>query len=123
MQPMPPVIRKRNITQVMDSVAELWSPHVLGEVNDYDVKVANVAGEYVEHVHAETDEIFVVLSGRLWLDLPDGTVQLGPMDVLTVPRGVAHRPRAADGTRILMVEPRGTSRDGAGGSTGVRPGD
>src|ERR1700694_211087 len=115
---MPPVIRKLNITEVMDGVAQLWSPRVLGEVNDYDVKVANVAGEYVEHVHADTDEIFVVLSGRLWLDLPDGTVQLDAMDVLTVPCGVVHRPRAAVGTRILMVEPRGTSQDGASGSTG-----
>ena len=118
---MSSTLRKRNITQVMDAVPELWAPHVLGEVNDYDVKVANVAGDYVEHVHADTDEIFVVLSGRLWLDLPDGTLQLDAMDVATVPRGLAHRPRAADGTRVLLVEPRGTSQDGAGGSTGIRP--
>jgi mannose-6-phosphate isomerase-like protein (cupin superfamily) len=123
MEPMPPASRIRNITQVMDGVAEMWSPHVLAEVNDYDLKVANVAGEYVRHVHALTDEVFVVLTGRLWLDLPDGTVQLDPMDVLTVPRGVWHRPRASEGTRILMVEPRGTSQDGAAGSTGIRPGD
>jgi hypothetical protein len=87
MEPMSAASRTRNITQVMDGVAELWSPHVLAEVNDYDLKVANVAGEYVRHVHADTDEVFVVLTGRLWLDLPDGTVQLDPMDVLTVPRG------------------------------------
>ena len=99
---------KRNISRVMDAVAQLWSPHVLGEVNDYDIKVANVAGEFVEHTHPDTDEVFVVLAGRLLLDLPDGTVELEPMDVLTVPAGVAHRPRADDGTRVLMVEPRGT---------------
>lgn len=98
-----------------------WTPHVAGSVNDYDIKVANVAGDYVQHVHDHTDEVFLVLSGRLHLDLPDGTVTLGPMDVYTVPRGVTHRPRADDGTRILMVEPRGTSQDGTEqGSTGIR---
>jgi mannose-6-phosphate isomerase-like protein (cupin superfamily) len=111
---------KRNIDAVMDAVAELWSPHVLGEVNDYDIKVANVAGDYVRHVHEDTDEVFVVLAGRLTLELPDGPVVLDPMDVYTVPRGVPHRPSAETGTRILMVEPRGTAQDGAGGSTGIR---
>ena len=111
---------KRNITQVMDGVTQMWAPHVLGEVNDYDVKVANAAGDYLEHVHADTDEIFVVLSGQLRRELPDAAVVLGPMDVFTVRRGVRHRPRAAAGTRILMVEPRGTSQDGGTGSTGIR---
>ena len=111
---------KRNIDAVMDAVPERWSPHVLGEVNDYDLKVANIAGDYVEHVHDDTDEIFVVLAGRLTLHLPDGPEVLDPMDVYTVPRGVRHRPSALPGTRILMVEPRGTAQDGAGGSTGIR---
>lgn len=114
---------KRNIDAVMDEVDRLWWPHVVGEVNDYDVKAANVGGEYVEHVHEDTDEIFVVLSGRLTLTLPDGDVVLDPMDVYTVPRGVRHQPSAEPGTRILMVEPRGTSQDGAGGSTGIRSAD
>jgi mannose-6-phosphate isomerase-like protein (cupin superfamily) len=112
---------KRNITEVMDQVAELWSPHVLAEVNDYDVKVANVAGDYVEHDHPDTDEVFLVLAGRLHLELADRTVNLGPMEIYTVRRGVRHRPRAEPGTRILMVEPRGTTQDGTpGGSTGTR---
>ena len=112
--------RKRNIDEVMDAVERLWSPYVIAEVTDYDLKAANVGGEYVEHVHTGTDEIFIVLSGRLTLTLPDGEVVLGPMDVYTVPRGVRHRPSADPGTRILMVEPRGTSQDGADGSTGIR---
>jgi len=112
---------KRNLVEVLDGIDELWSPHVVGEVNDYDVKVANIAGEFAEHVHEETDEIFLVLNGRLSLDLPDRTVALGPMDLFTVPRGVAHRPRAEPGTRILMLEPRGTTQDGTQtGTTGIR---
>ena len=107
--------------EALDQIEQLWSPHVVGEVNDYDVKVANVAGAFSEHVHDDTDEVFLVLAGRLHLDLPDMTVTLDPMDLYTVPRGVRRRPRADVGTRILMLEPRGTSQDGtAGGTTGVR---
>jgi mannose-6-phosphate isomerase-like protein (cupin superfamily) len=114
---------KRNLMTVLDGIDALWSPHVVGEVNDYDVKVANVAGEFTEHVHDDTDEIFLVLAGRLQLDLPDRTVTLDPMDLFTVPRGTRHRPRAEPGTRILMLEPRGTSQDGTpDGSTGIRLG-
>lgn len=115
------VTNKQNVNEVLDNVSELWSPQVVGEVNDYDVKAANVSGEYPEHVHEDTDEIFVVLSGRLHLDLPDRSVTLEPLDVFTVPRGVSHRPRADPGTRILNIEPRGTSQDGTpDGSTGHR---
>jgi mannose-6-phosphate isomerase-like protein (cupin superfamily) len=111
----------RNVNEVLDGIDELWSPHVVGEVNDYDVKVANVAGQFTEHVHEDTDEIFLVIAGRLFLDLPDETVALEPMDLFTVPRGVPHRPRADPGTRILMLEPRGTTQDGtASGTAGIR---
>ncbi|MFF3252754.1 cupin domain-containing protein [Actinacidiphila glaucinigra] len=117
---------KRNIDTVMDAVDQKWMPHVLAEVNDYDVKVANVEGDFPEHAHADTDEFFLVLAGRLHLELPDRTVALGPHEVFTVPRGVPHRPRAEEGTRILMFEPRGTVNTGDGnegaGTTGVRLG-
>jgi mannose-6-phosphate isomerase-like protein (cupin superfamily) len=112
---------KVNLLAALDGIDQLWSPHVVGEVNDYDVKVANVGGEFGEHTHDDTDEIFLVLAGRLHLDLPDRTVTLDPMDLFTVPRGMRHRPRAEAGTRILMLEPRGTSQDGTeSGNTGTR---
>ena len=115
------VATKRNVHEELDKIEQLWSPHVVGEVNDYEVKVANVAGEFAEHVHDDTDEVFLVLAGRLHLDLPDVTVTLDPLDLYTVPRGVRHRPRADAGTRILMLEPRGTSQDGTpAGTTGMR---
>lgn len=111
----------RNAHRVLDATPALWSPQVIGEVNDYDVKAANVAGDYPEHDHPDTDELFIVLAGRLHLDLPDRTVTLEPMDVFTVPRGVRLRPRAEPGTRILNIEPRGTTQDGtAQGTTGDR---
>jgi mannose-6-phosphate isomerase-like protein (cupin superfamily) len=109
-----------NIAHVMATV-ETWSPRIVASVNDYDVKVANVDGDFVEHVHPDTDEFFLVLAGRFHIDLPDRTVSLGPGEVFTVPRGVAHRPRAEPATRVLMVEPRGTynTGDAATGTAGT----
>jgi len=115
------VTSSRNLHDVLDAEPQLWFPRVVASVNGYDVKAANVAGEFPEHSHDDTDELFIVLSGRLHLDLPEGTVTVGPMDVFTVPRGVRHRPRAEPGTRIVNVEPRGTTQDGTStGFTGAR---
>jgi mannose-6-phosphate isomerase-like protein (cupin superfamily) len=93
---------------------ERWSPRIVAEVNDYDVKIAKVEGDYAAHRHQETDEFFLVLDGRLTLELPDEgrTVTLERGGVYTVPRGVLHQPIAATGTRILMFEPRGTFNSG-----------
>lgn len=115
------VATKRNVHQALDKIEQLWSPHVVGEVNDYDVKVANVAGDFAEYVHDDTDEVFLVLAGRLHLDLPDVTVTLDPMDLYTVPRGNATPPTSQCGYAKTMLEPRGTSQDGTpAGTTGVR---
>jgi mannose-6-phosphate isomerase-like protein (cupin superfamily) len=110
-----------SLDRAFESFDEIWSPRIVTAVNDYDVKIARGSGDFPEHDHPETDEFFLVLGGRLHLALPDRTVTLGPGEVFTVPRGVRHRPRAVEGTRFLMFEPRGTPNTGdpATGSTGV----
>jgi mannose-6-phosphate isomerase-like protein (cupin superfamily) len=99
------VVTKRNVHEAPDQIDQLWSLHVLGEVNDYDIKVANVAGEFAEHVHDDTDEVFLVLAGRLHLDLPDTTVTLDPMDLCTVPRGVPATESAPDIAGLRAAAP------------------
>lgn len=94
----------------------LWSPRIVTRLNDYDVRIAKVAGDHVWHAHDSTDEFFLVLDGELRIDLrEDGCerrVVLGRGAVFVVPRGVEHRPSAPDGAAILMVEPSGTSSVG-----------
>ncbi len=112
-----------HLSEVFAGFDEHWSPRVVAAVNDHDVKVAKVAGEFPEHAHDDTDEFFLVLSGVLHLDLPDRTVTLRKGGTFTVPRGVRHRPRAEEGTRILLLEPRGTVNTGdadAEGTAGTR---
>ncbi|MCT2591998.1 cupin domain-containing protein [Streptomyces sp. N2-109] len=116
---------------------QLWSPRIVGSVNDYDVRVAKVAGEHVWHSHADTDEFFLVLQGELHIALRDGragdgragdgragdgragdgrgaerVVVLPKGSLYVVPRGVEHKPSSPEGASILMFEPTGTSTVG-----------
>lgn len=106
-----------NLDEAFARVPEPWQPHRLTSVNDYDVKVARLQGEFIWHAHPDTDELFLVVSGRLTIGLRDGDVELGPNDVFVVPKGVEHRPRADDEALVVMFEPTGTV------NTGDRPGE
>ena len=81
-------------------------------VNDYDVRVVKVLGEFTRHSHPETDEFFLVLSGALTIRMDDGDVHLGPGDTYVVPRGRPHQPIAATETRLLLFEPSATVNTG-----------
>ena len=87
----------------------------MARLNDYEIKVVKVQGEFVWHQHDDTDELFLVLDGELVIDLPDGPVTLGPRDVLTIPKGVRHRPRAERETSIVLIEPAGVVNTGDAG--------
>ncbi|SDH65516.1 Mannose-6-phosphate isomerase, cupin superfamily [Leifsonia sp. 98AMF] len=106
-----------NLDAAFALIPEPWQPHRLASVNDYDVKVARLRGEFVWHAHPETDELFLVIEGRLTIQLRDGDVELGPHDVFVVPRGVEHCPKADEDALVVMVEPKGTV------NTGDRPGE
>jgi mannose-6-phosphate isomerase-like protein (cupin superfamily) len=95
------------------ALPDLWSPRVVARVNDQYLKVARVRGEFVWHAHADEDELFLVLRGRLRLDFEDGPpVTLGPGECHVVPRGVRHRPVADDEVWLALVEPVGTLHTG-----------
>jgi mannose-6-phosphate isomerase-like protein (cupin superfamily) len=105
-----------SLTAALDSFEVLWSPRIVTRVNDYDVRIAKVAGEHVWHVHDDTDEFFLVLDGELRIALRDGpderTVVLPKGAVFVVPRGVEHKPTSPIGASILLFEPTGTSTVG-----------
>jgi len=89
-----------------------WSPRVVGRVNDQYVKVAKLQGEFVWHAHADEDELFLVMRGRLVIQLEDGEVTLGPGQAVVVPRGVRHNPMAAEECWVVLVEPVATKHTG-----------
>jgi mannose-6-phosphate isomerase-like protein (cupin superfamily) len=103
------------LTEALQRFDALWSPRIVTQVNDYDVRIAKVAGEHVWHTHESTDEFFLVLDGELRISLRDPDereVVLATGSVFVVSRGVAHRPRSPQGASILMFEPSGTSTVG-----------
>jgi mannose-6-phosphate isomerase-like protein (cupin superfamily) len=92
-----------------------WSPKVVGRLNDYEIKVVKLQGEFVWHSHEDTDEVFIVLEGELTIQLRDRDVVLGPQEMFTVPRGVEHCPRADHEVSALLIEPRGVVNTGEAG--------
>lgn len=89
-----------------------WSPKIVAQMNEYHFKVAKVQGEFVWHDHPETDEVFIVLKGQLEIQFRDGNVRLNEGEMFVVPKGVQHRPVAANECHILLVEPAGTVNTG-----------
>lgn len=111
-----------NLASKFSLIKELWSPGIVARLNDYHVKIARVHGEFDWHTHPETDELFLVVSGRLVIELPDSRAELGEGDLFVVPKGVRHKPVAEEECRILMLEPAGTVNTGdAGGDRTVEP--
>lgn len=105
-------------TQAINFAAKLalfddrWQPRVIAQMNDYQFKLVKIEGDFVWHTHADTDETFIVLAGRLRIDFRDGAVHLGPGEMYVVPRGVEHKPFAEGEVRMLLVEPRGVRNTG-----------
>jgi mannose-6-phosphate isomerase-like protein (cupin superfamily) len=103
---------KVNLLEKFDSFQEHWSPKIAAEVNDHAVKLVKLKGEFVWHHHADEDELFFVVRGRLTIRFRDRDVVLEPNELLVVPRGVEHKPVAEEETWILLVEPTATLNTG-----------
>jgi mannose-6-phosphate isomerase-like protein (cupin superfamily) len=105
-----------SLTGALASFDEIYSPRIVTRMNDYDVKIAHAKGEHVWHVHADTDEFFLVIDGQFDISLRDAdgretTVALHRNDIFVVPRGTEHKPSSPGGA-ILMFEPAGTLNTG-----------
>jgi mannose-6-phosphate isomerase-like protein (cupin superfamily) len=99
-----------------------FQPGIVGYLNDYKLIVVKALGEFVWHKHDETDDFFLVLDGRLTIQLRDRDVELGPGELFVVPRGVEHCPKAEEEARVLLIEPKETVNTGdAGGDLTAEP--
>ena len=103
---------KVNLAEKIGLLDTPFTPGIVGYLNDYKLQVVKAKGEFVWHTHPETDDFFLVVEGRLTIQLRDRDVELGPGDVYVVPRGVEHCPRSDEGAEILLIEPLGTVNTG-----------
>ncbi|MFT5219105.1 MAG: mannose-6-phosphate isomerase-like protein (cupin superfamily) [Planctomycetota bacterium] len=101
-----------NFAQKLGLIDQHWSPKVIAEMNDYQFKLVKIAGDFVWHSHADTDETFIVIEGSLRIDFRDGFVDINAGEMYVVAKGVEHKPHAAEETKILLIEPRGVTNTG-----------
>src|SRR5919197_5055745 len=106
------MIEPINLAQKLAQFNQHWAPRTVARLDDDDVMVVKVQGEFVWHAHADTDDFFLVLKGRLTIRLRDREVVLHPGELFVVPRGVEHQPFAEEETHLLLIEPSGTPNTG-----------
>ncbi len=106
------MINPVNLQHKLSLFNQHWSPKIIAQMNDYHLKLAKIQGEFTWHSHPETDELFLVVSGQMTIQLRDGEVTLSAAELCVVPRGVEHRPVAQEECAILLIEPAGTLNTG-----------
>ena len=101
-----------NLEDQLAGITAHWTPQAVARLNDYEIKLVKVQGEFVWHTHDDTDELFLVLSGTLTIQRRDGDVTLSAGELYVVPRGVAHCPRADGEVHAMLIEPVGVVNTG-----------
>lgn len=101
-----------NLEAKLATFSEYWQPRTVAQFNGHDVMVVKAEGEFVWHKHDDTDDFFLVLKGRLTIELRDRQINLGPGEMFIVPKGVEHRPVATEEVHLLLIEPSGTPNTG-----------
>lgn len=114
-----------NIAEKLSLFSDQWSPKIIAAINDYHVKLAKVEGCFPWHAHADTDELFLVVTGKLSIDIRgsggEETIELGEGELYVVPKGVEHAPHAAAECQILVLEPAGTVNTGDAQDADIDP--
>jgi mannose-6-phosphate isomerase-like protein (cupin superfamily) len=102
-----------NLAEKFSRFSECWAPKIVGEINDMHVKLVRIAGGFVWHHHDREDELFLVVKGRLRMQLRDGDRDIGPGEFIVVPHGTEHCPLSlTDEVEMLLLEPKGTLNTG-----------
>lgn len=105
-------MKKVDIKERLEQFSDYWAPRVIARLNNYEVKLAKFEGEFVWHSHETTDELFLVLSGHLTIQFRDRSVSLNAGELLVVPKGIEHCPRAEGEVAALLIEPAGVVNTG-----------
>lgn len=104
-----------NILEKFTKFSDHWSPKIIAQMNDYDFKIAKVSGDFTWHNHKETDEVFIIIEGKLRIDFRDTNITLNEGELFVVPKGIDHKPFAEKECKILIIEPKGIINTGNAG--------
>ena len=106
------IMEKINIKSKLKTFSDLWSPKVIAEMNNYQFKLVKIKDDFIWHIHEDTDEVFIVLEGTMYIEFNTEIVKLSEGELLVVPKGTQHRPFAHEEAKIMLVEPRGVINTG-----------
>lgn len=101
-----------NVKQKLSVFNEYWNPKVVGDLNNHQVKVAKLKGEFVWHHHENEDELFLVVKGSLLIHLRDKTLEIHEGEFVIIPKKVEHKPVAKEEVHVILIEPNGTLNTG-----------
>jgi len=105
-------MKKINLEEKFAMFNEHWTPKIITELNDYQIKIVKVEGDFVWHDHSDTDEFFLVIEGTLFIEFEGETMELNAGELYVVPKGVQHRPYALEECKVMLIEPRGVVNTG-----------
>jgi mannose-6-phosphate isomerase-like protein (cupin superfamily) len=105
-------MKKINLASKYKKIKEHWSPKVVAEMNDYQFKLAKIKDDFIWHSHEDTDETFIVIEGKIYIEFEDETVELSEGEMIVVPKGKKHRPYADKEAKIMLIEPEGVRNTG-----------
>ena len=105
-------MEKINLQEKLALFNEHWTPKIVEELNDYQIKLVKIQGEFVWHDHADTDELFFVVEGEMEIEFADHTLSLIAGEMCFVPKGVTHKPKAEHECKVMLIEPRGVVNTG-----------
>lgn len=103
---------KINLGDKLSKFIDHWKPRVIAEMNDYQFKLVKLRGEFVWHLHEDTDETFIVLEGEMSIKFRDGQVDLTAGEMIVVPKGIEHKPVSERECAVMVIEPRGVINTG-----------
>jgi mannose-6-phosphate isomerase-like protein (cupin superfamily) len=110
-----------NLAEKLSQFSSHWDPHVVADYNENDVMVVKFQGESPFHLHEDTDDFFLVISGNMVIDLEDAAHPVNTGEMFVVPKGVTHRPRADKECHVLLIEPKGTPNTGDAATASTKP--
>ena len=105
-------MKKINFKSKFQKFEDHWSPKVIAEMNDYQFKLVRIKKDFIWHKHDETDEVFIVMEGKIFIEFEDEVVEINKGEMIVVPKGVKHKPYAEKEAKIMLIEPRGIVNTG-----------
>jgi mannose-6-phosphate isomerase-like protein (cupin superfamily) len=105
-------VKAINLADKLATFSDHYRPRTVGQFNGHDLMVVKIQGPFIWHKHDDTDDFFLVVKGRLTIQMRAGDVSLGPGELFVVPRGVEHCPVADEEVHVLLIEPTGTPNTG-----------